>query len=51
MSNPARLRGFIQFFTRLTEHFGNDEERIFADGKELLSELISHDDWLPDVIG
>lgn len=48
MRNLARLRGFIQSFTRLIEHFGDDEERIFMDGKGLLSELISHDDWLPD---
>ena len=40
MRNLARLRGFIQSFTRLIEHFGDDEERIFVDGKELLSELI-----------
>ena len=48
MRNLARLRGFIQSFTRLIEHFGDDEERIFVDGKELLLELISQDDWLPD---
>jgi predicted metal-dependent enzyme (double-stranded beta helix superfamily) len=26
---------------------GGDEQRIFVDGKALLSELIRHDDWLP----
>ncbi|MEO6975942.1 MAG: hypothetical protein ABI144_08725 [Gallionella sp.] len=48
MNNIARLRDFIQSFTRLIEHSGNDEERIFADGKKLLSALVSHDDWLPE---
>ncbi|HSF23474.1 MAG TPA: cysteine dioxygenase [Blastocatellia bacterium] len=49
MRNLARLRRFIQSFTRLIEHSGANEERIFVDGKELLSELIGQDDWLPDV--
>ena len=48
MRNSHRFRSFIQSFTRLVEQFGGDEECIFADGKKLLSELISHDDWLPD---
>lgn len=48
MKNIARLRDFIQSFTRLIELSGNDEERIFADGKKLLSDLVSRDDWLPD---
>src|SRR3972149_1614028 len=48
MRNIARLRDFIQSFTRLIEQAGDDEARIFADGKKLLSELVSHDDWLPD---
>ncbi len=48
MTNIARLRNFIQSFTRLAERHRDDEERIFADGGKLLSALISHDDWLPD---
>jgi predicted metal-dependent enzyme (double-stranded beta helix superfamily) len=48
MGNIARLRAFIQSFTRLVETAGDDEKRIFADGRKLLSELITHDDWLPD---
>ena len=48
MRNIARLREFIHSFTRLIEQAGQDEERIFADGKSLLTELVSHDDWLPD---
>ncbi len=48
MANIVRFREFIQSFTRLVEKFGNDEERMFTDGKVLLSELIAHDDWLPE---
>ncbi|WP_258405229.1 cysteine dioxygenase [Shewanella mesophila] len=48
MENSARLREFIQSFTHLVEQVGNDEEHIFVEGKYLLSELISHDDWLPE---
>lgn len=48
MGNIARLREFIQSFTRLIEGAGDDEKRIFVDGKDLLSKLIRHDDWLPD---
>jgi len=48
MTNVARLRDFSQSFTQLIDHNGEDEERVFADGGKLLSELISHDDWLPD---
>lgn len=48
MKNVARFREFIQSFTRLIEELGDDEPRIFEDGKKLLADLISHDDWLPD---
>ncbi|MGA7594791.1 MAG: hypothetical protein WCA64_06295 [Gallionella sp.] len=48
MNNIARLRDFITSFTNVIERHRNDEERIFADGRQLLSELVSHDDWLPD---
>jgi predicted metal-dependent enzyme (double-stranded beta helix superfamily) len=48
MTNIARLREFIQSFTNVIEQHRNDEERIFTDGKRLLSALIEHDDWLPD---
>lgn len=44
----ARLRNFVQSFTLLIDEVGNDENRVFVDGKQLLSELISQDDWLPD---
>lgn len=48
MTSIARLRNFVHAFTLLVTQSGNDEERIFTEGKALLSELISHDDWLPD---
>jgi len=48
MGNMARLRTFIQSFTRLIEEVRDDETRILADGKKLLADLINHDDWLPD---
>jgi predicted metal-dependent enzyme (double-stranded beta helix superfamily) len=48
MTNIARLRDFIQSFTKVIEQHRNDEEHIFTDGKKLLSALIEHDDWLPD---
>ena len=48
MASIARLRNFVHAFTLLAVRSGNDEEQIFTDGKALLSELIRHDDWLPD---
>jgi predicted metal-dependent enzyme (double-stranded beta helix superfamily) len=47
MENLPRLREFVQSFTRLIDRVGDDEERIFIDGKALLSDLVAHDDWLP----
>ena len=48
MRNISRLRDFSYSFTQLIEQVGQDEDRIFTDGKVLLTELINHDDWLPD---
>lgn len=48
MPDPARLREFVLAFTKFIETAGDDEERIFVDGKSLLADLIGHDDWLPD---
>ncbi len=33
MKNIARLRAFVQSFTQLVEQAGQDEKRIFSDGK------------------
>lgn len=47
MTGISVFRDFVQSFTRLIDQVGNDEERVFVDGKTLLSELIDHDKWLP----
>ncbi len=47
MHDITRLRDFIQSFTRLVDEVGDDEQRIFDDGRRLLADLIQHDDWLP----
>jgi 3-mercaptopropionate dioxygenase len=46
MPNLARLRAFVEDFTRLVDA-GTDEQGIFAAGKPLLADLVTHDDWLP----
>jgi predicted metal-dependent enzyme (double-stranded beta helix superfamily) len=48
MSGTARFKDFVQAFTRMVEATGNDEKRVFVDGRTLLSELITRDDWLPE---
>jgi 3-mercaptopropionate dioxygenase len=48
MSNIARFREFVQSFTKFVERVRGDEERVFVEGKALLSEIIVHDDWLPE---
>ena len=48
MANIARLRNFVQAFTRLVEQDSTDEARIFSEGRELLFGLVGRDDWLPD---
>ena len=48
MTDISRFRNFVQRFTRLIDEVGDDEQSILAEGKPLLSELIGHDDWLPE---
>ena len=48
VKNYHRFREFVARFTLLVSATGADEERIFSEGAALLSELVSHDDWLPD---
>ena len=43
----TRFHDFIQAFTQLMDQADGDEARIFMQGKQLLSELIRQDDWLP----
>ena len=45
--NIARLRQFVIRMTRLVEEHGSDEARLLKLGRPLLSDLITHDDWLP----
>jgi len=47
MADVTRLREFVRSFTRLVDE-NPGEERIFRDGRALLAELITHDDWLPE---
>jgi predicted metal-dependent enzyme (double-stranded beta helix superfamily) len=49
MGDISRLRHFVQQMTALVEDAGDDEKRILSEGEKLLGELITHDDWLPDV--
>jgi len=44
----AKLRGFIAAMTRLVESRGNAEAEILEPAHDLLAELVSHDDWLPE---
>jgi 3-mercaptopropionate dioxygenase len=44
----ARLRGFVAAMTRLVEHNGNAEDAALEPARDLLKDLIAHDDWLPD---
>jgi len=48
MTDSSRLQDFIHALTRVIEQSGDDEARLFAAGKPLLSELVRHDDWLPE---
>ena len=48
MKNTSRFRTFVQSFTGLVSDYKTDEERIFTEGQQLLSDLIKRDDWLPD---
>jgi 3-mercaptopropionate dioxygenase len=43
----ARLRTFVQEFTRLLDSAGAEKDLV-REGRQLLSGLVSHDDWLPE---
>ena len=47
MENIARLREFVQSFTRLIDR-QPAEERVFKEGRAMLAQLIAQDDWLPE---
>ena len=44
----ARLRDFVAVMTHLVEQRGNAEDAVLEPARDLLSELVAHDDWLPD---
>lgn len=46
--NLSRLRAFIADMTKVTTEPAVEEMRLLDAGSELLAELVSHDDWLPD---
>jgi len=48
MKNTARFRSFIQEMTQLVQRHGADEARMLETGEQLLRELVTHDDWLPE---
>lgn len=45
--NLQRFRHFIAAFSALVDRSGNEETTMLREGKLLLTELIRHDDWLP----
>ncbi|HSV78341.1 MAG TPA: cysteine dioxygenase [Ramlibacter sp.] len=45
---PARLKTFIRELGRVSQACANEESRMLATGRELLKDLVAHDDWLPD---
>lgn len=45
----ARLRECVQAFTALADT-RPDERRYLSEGRAILSDLISYDDWLPDFV-
>jgi predicted metal-dependent enzyme (double-stranded beta helix superfamily) len=47
VADVTRLREFVRSFTRLVDE-NPGEERIFTDGRALLEDLVTHDDWLPE---
>jgi len=47
MPDLAHFRNFVTGFTHLIESTEN-ESQVLDSGFQLLSDLVSHDDWLPD---
>ena len=48
MANMERLRRFVRDLTRAVEQFGHDEPAMLREGRTLLADLITRDDWLPE---
>jgi len=47
-AHPEKFEGFVRSFTRLVDAADDEEQRILAEGRSLLAELVAHDDWLAD---
>lgn len=45
---PERFNNFVHELTKVIDAAGNDETKILSKGKDLLNDLVSTDDWLPD---
>lgn len=48
MTDISRLREFVVSATELADRTGDDEDRLVAGMRNLLVDLVSVDDWLPD---
>jgi predicted metal-dependent enzyme (double-stranded beta helix superfamily) len=46
--NFARFRQFVVAMNELVEVAGDNEARMLNEGGQLLRDLVSHDDWLPE---
>lgn len=47
--STLRLRQFVQQMTRVVENDGGNEAALLERGQALMHDLITHDDWLPEV--
>ncbi|MBX3569183.1 MAG: cysteine dioxygenase [Rhizobiaceae bacterium] len=47
-SSTSRLGGFIAAMSELADRAGRDESVMIGEGRRLLADLVSQDDWLPD---
>ncbi|MGR3905850.1 cysteine dioxygenase [Burkholderia sp. SR8] len=47
VSSP-RFDRFVHEFTKLVDNLSNDEQQLLSKGRELLADIVRHDDWLPD---
>lgn len=45
---PESFDRFVREFTKLIDNAGSDQAKVLADGRALLRDLVSKDDWLPE---
>ncbi|MEX3982109.1 cysteine dioxygenase [Paraburkholderia sp. EG287A] len=45
---PACFDRFVRDFTQLMDDYSGDETQILRQGRKLLADLVSRDDWLPE---